>query len=519
MIGAAAALLLLVLLAPPAAGAPAPPQPPVPGKTIYETRCGFCHGDAGRGDGPVADYLDPRPRDFTGGIYKLTSTQSGQAPTDDDLFRTVTQGIPGTAMPAWGSVLPEAQRRQVIAYIKTFAPEAFATAPERITVGTEVSASSDTIRKGKELYQKAKCWECHGQWGARVRPANLARGWRYRGGSSARDVFTRLSAGMNGTPMPSYVDTFNEEQRWQLAHYVRSLVREPKERGAVVLRVRGSEAIPLDPDDRRWAGLEPLEVPLSGQVITRPRWQTPAVDMIFVRAFFTDKEIGFHLEWDDPFKDTRHDEPSLPPGDGKGPYVKLDLSKAGRPVLRDAVALQFPVTLPSGPELPHFFLGDRLRPVNLWHWMADRQGDSPGTTPVVELNAMGYQVPPQPQTAEGQQVRGKGTWKDGRWRVVMVRPLTTPDRGKDIMFEPGRFIPVAFHVWDGSHGEAGLRMALSSWYYLLLEPPTPPQLYLYPLVAMLGAGGFELWLVRRARRDRLATAAAGARPGEGARST
>ena len=47
------------------------------GKVIYEERCGFCHGLEGEGDGAVADYLFPRPRDFTLGAFKLHSTASG----------------------------------------------------------------------------------------------------------------------------------------------------------------------------------------------------------------------------------------------------------------------------------------------------------------------------------------------------------------------------------------------------------------------------------------------------------
>ncbi|MBI5049170.1 MAG: hypothetical protein HZB54_09555, partial [Deltaproteobacteria bacterium] len=67
------------------------------GKLIYFKRCSFCHGLEGDGDGPAADSLDPRPRDFTAGTYKFRTTQSGELPTDEDLFRTISRGLNGTA--------------------------------------------------------------------------------------------------------------------------------------------------------------------------------------------------------------------------------------------------------------------------------------------------------------------------------------------------------------------------------------------------------------------------------------
>ena len=71
------------------------------GKAVYERHCVECHGTSGRGDGPSAAFLVPRPRDFTTGKYKIRTTETGSVPTDDDLIRSVRQGLYGTAMPAW----------------------------------------------------------------------------------------------------------------------------------------------------------------------------------------------------------------------------------------------------------------------------------------------------------------------------------------------------------------------------------------------------------------------------------
>src|SRR3989338_11069433 len=44
------------------------------GKKVYEKKCAWCHGWTGAGDGPAADFLNPRPRDFTSGIYKYKTS-------------------------------------------------------------------------------------------------------------------------------------------------------------------------------------------------------------------------------------------------------------------------------------------------------------------------------------------------------------------------------------------------------------------------------------------------------------
>ena len=80
-------------------------EPPAPdlevGKAAYSQHCARCHGDIGKGDGVDGKRFYPRPRDLTMGVYKFRSTASGNPPSDDDLFRTITRGLPGTNMPDW----------------------------------------------------------------------------------------------------------------------------------------------------------------------------------------------------------------------------------------------------------------------------------------------------------------------------------------------------------------------------------------------------------------------------------
>jgi hypothetical protein len=154
--------------------------------------------------------------------------------------------------------------------------------------------------------------------------------------------------------MPSYIDTLTEEEeRWDVAAYVRSLIRKPPARGEPVVRSKRIDRdLPLAPDDPLWQEAEALDVPLSGQVVVAPRWQNHSVDLITVRSLYNENAIAFLLEWDDRFKDTVHKDEPLPEGDT---YAKFDPEKEW--TLRDAIEIQFPVRIPEGIERPYFFLG------------------------------------------------------------------------------------------------------------------------------------------------------------------
>jgi len=111
----------------------------VAGKKVYDLKCAGCHGDKGDGKGPGADLLSPRPRDFTSGVYKIRTVAS-KMPTDQDLFRIIADGMPGTSMPPW-AVLPEKDRWNVVAYIKTFAAEKFKEGPKKLELPKDVASS------------------------------------------------------------------------------------------------------------------------------------------------------------------------------------------------------------------------------------------------------------------------------------------------------------------------------------------------------------------------------------------
>jgi mono/diheme cytochrome c family protein len=489
------------------------------GKKIYNFRCAPCHGFNGAGDGPAAMTLDPRPRDFTRGLFKFKSTLSGEVVSDEDLFRTISRGIPNTAMPSWKKLLSEEQRWQVIAYIKTFSPRFKDAKPSTsLAIGQEPPMTPESIAKGKEIFHKKAqpvCSLCHGEngrgngplapavtnaWGEPLFPRNLTQPWTYKSGNTTRDIFIRDSVGIEGTPMPSYEKQLSEEERWQVAHYIRSLQKELQPESKVVIQsVRVPQEIPMDPNDPFWQGLDRVDLRMTGQVHVAPRNQNPTVSIVTLRSAYNEKEIAFQLEWDDRIKNSTHQENDVTSkwevAEFATPYPVLYPPTVRYRNLRDAAALQFPVRIPEGPIKPHFFLGDVGKPVNLWYWKAD-------TDAMEELNATGYKVPGKLQPSGSQMLVGKSSFEDGHWGLVMKRPLTTEDAANDIQFEPGRLIPVAVHVWDGANGETGLRRTISSWYFVVLETPVPTRVYLMTVVGVGVTVGLEAWLIRRAKRKK-----------------
>jgi c(7)-type cytochrome triheme protein len=89
------------------------------GESLFQGLCAGCHGKNGDGNGPFAPFLNPKPRDFAGRTFKQR-VDAG----DIGLYRTLSLGIKGTAMPAW-SALPPRDRWALVHYVKTFASGGF----------------------------------------------------------------------------------------------------------------------------------------------------------------------------------------------------------------------------------------------------------------------------------------------------------------------------------------------------------------------------------------------------------
>ncbi len=90
------------------------------GARVYAQRCSVCHGPDGRGNGPAAPSMIPRPRDFTLGSFKYKSTAPGEPPGDADLEQVVAEGLPASAMPYFKDLLSPAEIRAVVQQVKEF---------------------------------------------------------------------------------------------------------------------------------------------------------------------------------------------------------------------------------------------------------------------------------------------------------------------------------------------------------------------------------------------------------------
>jgi mono/diheme cytochrome c family protein len=92
------------------------------GKTIFTTNCASCHGEGGKGDGPVGAALQPPPRDFTKAEFKFDADKDGKTGTDADLKGVITQGagaFGGSPLMAPWPTLSDADVANVIAYVRS----------------------------------------------------------------------------------------------------------------------------------------------------------------------------------------------------------------------------------------------------------------------------------------------------------------------------------------------------------------------------------------------------------------
>jgi cytochrome c oxidase cbb3-type subunit 2 len=239
------------------------------GRKVYEENCIGCHGTEGLGNGTAAAYLNPLPRNFQANRFKFRSTEPGHLPTEDDLFRTVTYGLPGSSMPGF-PLLAEGKRRDVVAYVLHLAGYGFGKqlvrqimlkeeiglaevkpripqlveevkaklfdARKTVSVPPEPASTPERLARGKELFIKS-CAACHGPTGRGDGSSSFAlRDWQdaeirardftsgvYRAGNTGADVFLRLRTGIAGTPMPAFSEP--DDDLWAIVQYVQTLKR------------------------------------------------------------------------------------------------------------------------------------------------------------------------------------------------------------------------------------------------------------------------------------------------------
>ncbi len=239
----------------------ASPEFEAKGQEAFEQYCLPCHGEEGRGDGPVAEFMVTKPRDYSRGIFKLKTTQGTSMPTDVDLFRTITRGFPFHGMPSfrhldeetrWALVhtvkrLTRQEIRKELAVLVDGAAELEEIVESKLTpgdfvdIGTGPAPTPELIARGKELFEVSECYKCHGPlgyadgpsvdeltdtWGNPIRTPDFGLGGaRFKLGAEPDDIVRTLRVGMAGTPMPSFDDYFqNPEEPWAIAYYVRTLI-------------------------------------------------------------------------------------------------------------------------------------------------------------------------------------------------------------------------------------------------------------------------------------------------------
>jgi cytochrome c oxidase cbb3-type subunit 2 len=210
------------------------------GRDLYYRHCVGCHGEKGDGQGLAAPFLDPRPRDFTRGVFKFRSTPTASLPTDSDLLRTLREGVHGTSMPSW-KLVPDDQLLSVIAFIKTFSTRFTRIAPMAAIPLPGAPAdlqAPERIERGRKVYAELQCGKCHGDTGKGdgsssatlvdsedhpIRPFDFTR-LSPKGGSRPEDLYRTFMTGLAGTPMPDYSElTTDDAQRWDLVAFVLSL--------------------------------------------------------------------------------------------------------------------------------------------------------------------------------------------------------------------------------------------------------------------------------------------------------
>lgn len=249
----------------------------IEGKQAYETYCIGCHGATGEGDGLAARWLYPAPRNFKKANFKFISTRFGELPTDDDLYRTITNGLRGSSMPSWGH-LPERTRWALIEYIKSFSDiwEREPTPSIPFVTNPYVSDpdKSEAIARGEVAYHGFfRCWNCHPSYVSdeKISAAQEAMGGvaqdSYRpnihqpaiktdsegdtifapdfhrdyvkAGTSVDDLYRSIAAGITGTAMPTWVDAaaqgpvddegnvlVSQADLWAVSYYVQDLIKE-----------------------------------------------------------------------------------------------------------------------------------------------------------------------------------------------------------------------------------------------------------------------------------------------------
>lgn len=526
------------------------PEASEEGKRVYEKSCAHCHGTEGRGDGSAAENLLPRPRDFTRGLYKIRSTETGQVPTDQDLFDIITEGMPGTSMPGWETSLSANERWEVVAYIKTFY-DGFKenTAPRQIDLSGKIAYAEQSIETGKALYTELGCVECHGnvgrgdgtsaptltdEWGFQTWPANLAQGWTFRGGSETEDIFKRFIGGIAGSPMPAFEgDSF--------LHF--GLTSEESKR---LTELENKDEMTEAEDEESAAFYEKMDAAVDIALrITEGETLNAADRQSFNNAMKVVYEKSWHLaNYVKSLSPEKRPEPAIGNNALRSQYIGGELPTLGDAAWETLKASYFPLVgqvileprqfnpTIDAVNVKSFYNDNEVAFLFTWDDRTHTTASEDEETGKMLEDAVAIQFPvkvpqgptaPKPYflwggrlpvylwywkasapeqvtelTAKGisnaevqavqSDIQAEGTYTDGQYNLWVKRALKTDDK-KDLQLEPGVFVPIAFSAWDGANGDVEAKRVISSWYTFVLEPVPSSRRFIYPpLVALLSVG-------------------------------
>ena len=453
------------------------------GKEYYFKFCVHCHGIKGKGDGRASYHLFPQPRELNQGIFKFHTTPTNTLPLDEDLIRTIKQGIPGTTMPAWGEVLDDGAIHSLMEFVKTFSSRFSMELPGRkISIGMEPPFDGLSIAHGKKLYQELRCGKCHGEDGGkegelsetlkhfRDTPSfvyDLRRKNFYKSGSSGTDIYRTLATGLDGSPMNAY-EHISDFERWNLIHFLQSRYSnqriKPLSAVEKIISKRISIPITLHMKESVWNEV------LATQISIHPvRARKNPITHLTIQSLHNKNKIAIRMQWKDPTPDSVLNSR----------YV-------------DQGAIQFALGDADIEDSPFYGMGEKGKPVNIWHWQADIkqkiiQNDEPkqktfaklsnpiagmflnpfNESSVEEINSQGIGTLTV-QPLKDQKVEGKGYWKNGRWSVVFIRDLQTFSKW-DVDFMNKGQILLAFALWDGNKKDMNANKMVSFWQVLILR--------------------------------------------------
>jgi mono/diheme cytochrome c family protein len=490
------------------------------GKRLYDKYCSQCHGEKGDGEGYATPHLNPKPRNFTTGKYKIRTTPTGALPTHQDLVNIIRRGMPYTSMPAWPN-LTDQEQSDLAHYLTTFSPD-FSNkenVPQPVPLSSAPATTKETIEAGKKLYEEAGCVRCHGtvgrgdgpsaptlqdDFGQPIRAANLTQSWTFRGGSFREDIFRTMSTGFNGTPMPGFADGLTPEQRWAITDYVASLSGSsgPGYTDLVVAK-HVLDTIDLSKGTASFESARPARFPIVGQIMEPGRSFSPPATSVTVQAIYDAESIAVLVRWHDisaekagkngpslPVPPEEEEAASTPGASGSGggaknpfgdaevapapagqttgaaqqpadPFAEQSGPAAPASEFSDAVAVQIPSQVPTGARKPYFIFGDGQNSVDLWFF--DLARPEP-----LQFTGKGSADIAANDTGE---LSGVASYDQGEWSVIFKRPLR-PSSGARL--SPGEFMPIAFSVWDGLSRERGNRRGLTIWYSIYVEPEIVP---------------------------------------------